>query len=459
MEKGSGDPESKKIPVYSAEDLPEKEECFSGSESGVSAGYYKRLASAEILTAERELALWEEMESCYDRIRRIFARFACTYAHLLHHLESCNTPEDLTDIFAQSLFSGKNSKQQFLQNLPEIRLEFSRIHESLFGAYHCSDSSLLEKLYKQGEALFVRYPFPGELIFREVAHLQKHLLVLESPDTDSAKLLLDTELLCSRELFLTSMTEIAGLIRSLDRGRELLVESNLRLVASIVRQYQNRGVPFVDLLQEGNMGLLKAIEKFDYRLGHRFSTYATWWIKQSVTHAVRSQSRVIRLPVHMLTVLSRINKAEQQFLQEHGREAQTEEIARILGLSRARVNSLKRMALQPISLQMSAYTSNDGKELSFGETLQDIKDEDNPVKSLARKLLEQKLHALLDTLPQRTREILCCRFGLNGVEPMSLNEMSQHFHVSRERIRQIENNALMHLRNPEMITLLEDYFL
>ena len=454
-EKVFNEPENGTSRNFSAE----KDIHISGSDSAPETFYGKPAASAEILTAEKEAALWEEMESCYDRIRRILARFGCVYANFLHLLESCNTPEDLTDLFTQSLLTGKNAKQRFMQKLPEIRLEFSRIHESLFSAHHCEDALLREKLCRQGEKLFTKYPFQGERLFHVITLLQKHRLVLESPETESVKPLLDTELLCSRDLFLTSMEEISGLIRLLDQGREQLVESNLRLVASVVRQYQSRGVPFSDLLQEGNIGLLKAIEKFDYKLGHRFSTYATWWIRQSVTHAIRSQSRVIRLPVHMLTVLSRINKAEQQFLQENGREAEIEEIAQILGLSRARVSSLKRMALQPISLQVSAYTSREGKEVLLGDTIQDIKDEDNPVKMLARKLLEQKLHTLLDTLPQRTREILTCRFGLNGREPMSLNEMSQHFHVSRERIRQIENHALMHLRNPEMIALLEDYFL
>ena len=439
--------------------LAEKEYRTGADYSESSGSYYKRLASAEILSAEKESELWQEIESRYRNLRRILARFGCMYDYFLHQLESCNAPEDLTDLFLQSLFQSREQAQKFLRKLPKIRLECAQIHESLFSAYHCADHALREKLCRQGEKLFSDYPLSGENLFKVVTLLQKHHLILESSDEESCRKLLETDLLCSREYFLAAMEDLTGEIRLLDLNRERLVESNLRLVISIVRQYQNRGVPFVDLIQEGNIGLLKAIERFDYHLGHRFSTYATWWIKQSVTHAVRCQSRVIRLPVHMLTLLSRINKAEQQFLQENGREADVDEIAEILGLSRSRVSSLKRMALQPISLQAPVTSSNNDKETRLEESLQDHHDGDNPVKSLARKLLEQKLHTLLDSLPERTRQILIYRFGLNNVEPMSLNEMSQHFRVSRERIRQIENNALRHLRNPEMIALLEDYFL
>jgi len=230
------------------------------------------------------------------------------------------------------------------------------------------------------------------------------------------------------------------------------------MVFSIAKKYQRHGVPLADLIQEGNIGLMKAINKFDSGLGHRFSTYATWWIKQCVCHAVGRQSRVIRLPSHMLAVLSKINKAEQQFLLENGREALPEEIAEKLEMTREKVSSLKRMAMQTISLQAPVYSGRSGRDILLEDTVENIHDEDDPMRNLAKKILAEKLSSILSSLPPRTRQILTYRYGLNGVEQMSLNAMSEHFRISRERIRQIELNALTRIRNPEIISQLEDYF-
>lgn len=212
----------------------------------------------------------------------------------------------------------------------------------------------------------------------------------------------------------------------------------------------------MDLIQEGNMGLIKAIDRFDQPLGHKFSTYATWWIRQSVSHAIGKFSRVIRLPAHMLHTLAKIRYGEQKLLQELGREPEIHELASLLEMSVARVSSLKKMSLQPISLQSplpageeSRNTMEDALELSDGE---------DPVKMLAKKSLMERLSESIAALPERDRQILKMLYGLDGTPVMQLSEVSEYFHISKERIRQIKTLALAKLRAPGTIQLFEDYF-
>ena len=270
--------------------------------------------------------------------------------------------------------------------------------------------------------------------------------------------LASTVLFCSPAEFGAKMDAIEKLLAELGTVRNNLVFSYLRLVFSIAKKFQRHGVPLVDLIQEGNVGLMRAVDRFDTGLGHRFSTYATWWIKQCVCHAVARQSRVIRLPMHMLAALSKINKAEQDFLLETGREATPDEIADRLGMTRERVSSLKRMSMQSISLQSTVYSGKNGRDILLEDTVENMHDGDDPMHNLAKRILSDKLTQILSSLPPRTRKVLTLRYGLDGSEPMSLNEISRHFRISRERIRQIEIHALNKMRNPETISLLEDYF-
>ena len=254
--------------------------------------------------------------------------------------------------------------------------------------------------------------------------------------------------------FISLMAEMKAIRNRADAVRKTILEGNLRLVISVAKKYQSRGLPLPDLIQEGNLGLMKAVDKFDYRRKYKFSTYATWWIKQTVARAIAEQARVIRIPSHMITTLSKMFQAEQQFLQEHGHEPDSEELAAKLEMPKERVRSLKRMAQQPVSLQAPISPGND---FVLGDTLTEESSED-PVQNVAYSMLKEKISEVFSSLNERERQVLRMRFGLHGEKVRTLEELGEVFNVSRERIRQIELKALEKLRQPDRKKYLDGYF-
>lgn len=446
----------------SPEDLPyadNAEDSSVGYECAqVLRQYLDQLALAHPLTSEQEAELWTGLDSLHQQLRARLSMFAYTYDHYVSLLEKLDTPDSVTDIFPQSLVVEQGGAVRLLDKSRILLQSYSGIRRKLAESYAADNAAELRKQRETGADLMTRFPFQVEIVLALVERFRNYRFILNAGSAGIQNPVLQSELFCSIGEFEQYMTETEKLLEELNRERNRLIEGNLRLVVSIAKKFQGRGVPFVDLIQEGNIGLIKAIEKFDFKLGHRFSTYATWWIKQCVIHAIGRQSRVIRLPLHMLAALGRIKRTEQQILQEFGREATVDEIAARLEMSRERVNSLKRMAMQSISLQAPVYSSNSGKDVLLEDTVKDMHDDDDPMRNLAKKILSQKLAEILDTLPARTRMVLTMRYGLDGTKPMSLTAMSEHFNISRERIRQIEINALAKLRNPETISMLEDYF-
>lgn len=425
--------------------------------------YFRQMAENPLLTPAEELSLATAYRACREAFRRELYGLgfvATEHLRLLEGLVAEHLDNDF-ELPGSGVPGQASSPEAWLSTLQQWGQEIATNYRHLKEGLSRKVAAERQKALRQrlGTCL-LSHPAQGEHLHEWYEVAKDYLAGLgeatgRSRQNTEFREFLAEKLLLSPVEFKAVMARLAQLQSQADEQRDGLLKGNLRLVVSVARRHYGRGLPLVDLIQEGNLGLMKAVDRFDPGRGHRFSTYAIWWIRQAVGRAVGEQSRVIRIPAHMIATLTLMSQAEQRFLQEQGREPDPEELAKRLDMPMERVRALRRMAQQPISLQAPA-DGVDGHLLL--EDLLAASDDDDPIKAVAYSMLREKLREVLGTLSEREQQILRHRFGLFGETVTTLDHLSLKFGISRERVRQIEVKAMEKLRQPNRSKLLDGYF-
>jgi RNA polymerase primary sigma factor len=413
--------------------------------------YLRQMGQIPLLTREQEIALAKRIEDAEDDLKRaVYATKAIRYEVLE---------------LARKILSGEVHLESIIDEEQEDKLNLTkRKLKTLIRRLRASrkDSDLV--------SLLMQFNLNIGIVEQIIADLRTKLIELKSNREDIAKLRrkgirgkigqieernrqILLELGEPEKKVYEHFKEIQKRERELSRSKKDLVAANLRLVVSIAKKYTNRGLSFLDLIQEGNIGLMKAVDKFEYKRGYKFSTYATWWIRQAITRSIADQARTIRIPVHMIETINKFFRASRHLVQETGREPTPEEVAQVMKMPVEKVKAILKIAQEPISLQTPI---GDEGDTSFGDFIED-KSAVSPANATAYSMLKEQMDDVLLTLSEREEKVLRLRFGIGDGYPRTLEEVGQIFNVTRERVRQIEAKALRKLRHPTRARKLKNF--
>lgn len=446
--------------------------------------YLKQMGQVPLLSREEEVSISKRIEAAENKAVRLLFSVSLTNAF---QIDVAKKLLDREERFDKIVIDKKvESRENYFRDLPKYIEELEKLEEKLVKAWESAEScdnpsikkrhqtlyknleSKLKDIYTKGFKfklkIFEEYLEGLSSVLREIEDCQYKLRAIEKIGKktkigDGAQI--QKRLDEIRNTYRLDPTELVNLVkdvrvdmREAHRAKTEMVRANLRLVISIAKKYTNRGLNFLDLIQEGNMGLMKAVEKFEYKRGYKFSTYATWWIRQAITRSIADQARTIRIPVHMIETLNKVMQVQKQLLQELGHEPTPDEVATEMNFPVERVQQIMKIAQQPISLQSPVGDSDD---TNFGDFIED-KGAENPYDMTAYSLLREKLMDVLESLTPRERKVLSLRFGLQDGYSRTLEEVGKQFNVTRERIRQIEAKALRKMRHPTRIRQLQGFF-